>query len=170
VTDLNIVGLKEIAERLGVKQQTAAAWRHRGLLPPPEGTVSGAPAWQWHTIEAWAKATGRLGGTAEFVADGIRGWRVLDWAEVAIGTGVVVSQVSAPFPQPLEGGGTAMHVRFQAASDGQWYQVAHDEYLRGTGAAGGTASKLGTALLTAAAVAGAIVVLNEAGKQGGSPG
>lgn len=63
-----------------------------------------------------------------------------------------------------------MHVRFQAASDGQWYQLAHDAYRRGTGAADSTAAKLGTALLAATAVAGAIVVLNEAGKQGGSLG
>lgn len=43
------MGLKEIADRLNVKQQTAAAWKHRGLLPEPEGTVSGMPAWRWST-------------------------------------------------------------------------------------------------------------------------
>lgn len=47
------VGLKEIAERLGVKPQTAQVWRHRGILPAPEWTVSGAPAWDWPTIKAW---------------------------------------------------------------------------------------------------------------------
>jgi len=138
VPGLDIVGLKEIAERLGVKQQTAAAWRHRGVLPPPEGTVSGAPAWQWKTIEQWAAATGRLGGIAEFVADQTRGWRVIDSAEVAIGAGVVVRTVSKPFPQPLENGTTENHVRFQA-EDGQWYQLSHNNYLRGVGAADDTA-------------------------------
>jgi hypothetical protein len=169
VTGLDIVGLKEIAERLGVKQQTAAAWRHRGVLPPPEGTVSGAPAWQWQTIEQWAKATGRLGGVAEFVAAETRGWRVIDGAEVAIGAGVVVRQVSKPFPQPLENGTTENHVRFEAAADGQWYQLSHANYLRGIGAAG-DAPTIGKALLVAAAAVGAIVVLGEAAKQGGTPG
>lgn len=165
--ELDIVGLKEIAERLGVKQQTAAAWRHRGLLPPPEGTVSGAPAWQWRTIEAWAAATGRLGGIAEFVVGETRGWRVIDTAEVSIGAGVVVRQVSQPFPQPLDNGTTENHVRFQSAGDGQWYQVPHSAYLRGIGAADDTAAKLGKALLAATAAVGAVVVLSEAAKQGG---
>jgi len=167
VPGLDIVGLKEIAERLGVKQQTAAAWRHRGVLPPPEGTVSGAPAWQWQTIEQWAAATGRLGGIAEFVADQTRGWRVIDSAEVAIGAGVVVRTVSKPFPQPVKNGATENHVRFLAAGDGQWYQLSHSDYLRGVGAADDTATRLGKALLAATAAVGAIVVLSEAAKQGG---
>ena len=56
---LRIVGIKEIAERLGVAQQTAAVWRFRGLLPEPEGYVSGMPAWRWVTIWRWARRTGR---------------------------------------------------------------------------------------------------------------
>lgn len=54
------VGLAEIAERLGVRRQTANAWRHRGLLPEPRWTVSGAPAWNWSDVEVWALTTGRL--------------------------------------------------------------------------------------------------------------
>jgi hypothetical protein len=165
---LDVVGLKEIAERLGVKQQTAAAWRHRGLLPPPEGKVSGAPAWQWRTIEEWAAETGRLGGCAEFVAS-TSGRRVIDGAEVEIGPGVVVRQVSQPFPQPMEGGRVESHVRFEAASDGRWYQLSHDAYLRGIGAAETTAARLGKALVVATAAVGAIVVLSEAAKQAGPP-
>jgi hypothetical protein len=34
----DIVGIKEIAEQLGRKPQTAALWRHRGLLPKEEGS------------------------------------------------------------------------------------------------------------------------------------
>jgi hypothetical protein len=169
VPELDIVGVKEIAERLGVKQQTAAAWRHRGLLPPPEGTVSGAPAWRWQTIEEWATATGRLGGIAEFVVGGTRGWRVIDNAEVSIGAGVVVRQVSRAFPQPLNNGTTENHVRFQSG-DGQWYQLSHGAYLRGIGAADGTAVKVGKALLAATAAFGAIVVLSEAAQKGESSG
>jgi len=57
------VGLAEIAERLGVQRQTAKDWKQRGLLPPPQWTVSRAPAWDWPDIEKWARRTGRLGDT-----------------------------------------------------------------------------------------------------------
>jgi predicted DNA-binding transcriptional regulator AlpA len=58
--DVLAVGLVEIAERLGVERTTAVKWNQRGLLPEPAWTVSGAPAWDWAEIEAWAKSTGRL--------------------------------------------------------------------------------------------------------------
>lgn len=54
------VGLAEIAERLGVKQQTAQMWRHRKLMPPPKWTVSRLPAWDWADVEKWARETSRL--------------------------------------------------------------------------------------------------------------
>ena len=59
---LDVVGIKEIAIRLGVKQQTAAQWKYRKLLPDPEGYVSGAACWRWSRIESWAIDTGRMGG------------------------------------------------------------------------------------------------------------
>jgi len=63
VTDRpDIVGLAEIAERLGVQRRTVDRWRERGVLPDPTWTVGGRPAWEWSTIEAWARATGRLPG------------------------------------------------------------------------------------------------------------
>lgn len=55
------VGVLEIAERLGVKPQTARMWRTRKLLPAPEWTVSGQPAWDWKTIQKWARETNRAG-------------------------------------------------------------------------------------------------------------
>lgn len=54
------VGLLEIAERLGVKRQTAQMWRHRKVFPPPRWLVSGQPAWDWSDVEKWARETGRL--------------------------------------------------------------------------------------------------------------
>ncbi|MCA1832577.1 MAG: hypothetical protein LC750_07570 [Actinobacteria bacterium] len=57
------VGLLEIAERLGVRPQTARNWRGgdvRVPMPAPRWTVSGMPAWAWDDVEAWARATGRL--------------------------------------------------------------------------------------------------------------
>lgn len=160
--DLDIVGIKEMAERLGVRQQTAAAWRHRNLLPPQEGTVSGAPAWSWATIERWAQETGRLSGVAEFVADATRAIRVIDGVLVDIQAGVVVRSVSAPFPHPVASGGLENHVRFQAM-DGHWYELPSNTYLRATGAAGG--SGVGTALLAAGAMLGVIVLADQASKQ-----
>lgn len=53
------VGLLEIAERLGVKRQTARMWRQRGVLPAPRWLVSGLPAWDWPDIARWARETGR---------------------------------------------------------------------------------------------------------------
>jgi len=55
------VGLVEIAQRLGVKRQTAAMWHYRGLLPEPRWRVSGQPAWEWADIERWVTETGRAG-------------------------------------------------------------------------------------------------------------
>lgn len=59
--DLDIVGLVEIAGRLGVKRDTTDQWRARGLLPEPTWTVGGRPAWPWRHIEEWAERTGRIG-------------------------------------------------------------------------------------------------------------
>lgn len=60
MTEPPIVGLKNIADRLGKEHNTVLAWRKRGILPPPAGYVSGAPFWTWQTIRDWARATGRL--------------------------------------------------------------------------------------------------------------
>jgi len=54
------VGLAEIAQRLGVKPQTARVWRTRKVLPEPRWTVSGQPSWNWPDVEAWARETGRI--------------------------------------------------------------------------------------------------------------
>ena len=59
-SDVSPVGAAEIAKRLGVKSQTVHTWRQRKLMPPPRWTVSGQPAWDWATIEAWARRTGRM--------------------------------------------------------------------------------------------------------------
>jgi hypothetical protein len=56
----DIVGLNEIADRLGVERSTPDRWRYRGLLPEPRLIVSGTPLWDWdNDIEPWARRTGR---------------------------------------------------------------------------------------------------------------
>ncbi len=57
-----VVGLADIAERLAVDRNLLDQWKFRGLLPEPEWTVGGRPAWNWRTIEKWARETGRLTG------------------------------------------------------------------------------------------------------------
>lgn len=53
------VGSSDIAERLGVAEQTVKTWKLRGVLPPPRWTVSGRPCWNWADIAKWASETGR---------------------------------------------------------------------------------------------------------------
>ena len=54
------VGGKEIADRLGVRRETVATWKQRGVLPAARWTVSGEDAWDWtEDIEPWAHETGR---------------------------------------------------------------------------------------------------------------
>jgi len=74
-----VVGLQEIAARLGVAVNTPLQWRKRGArtrdaiaagadpegrlvpMPDPDGYVGTAPWWWWTaTIVPWADATGRL--------------------------------------------------------------------------------------------------------------
>ncbi len=56
---VELVGLSEIAERLGVLRGTVDQWRHRDILPAPD-FMAGGPAWWWSTIQRWAETTGRL--------------------------------------------------------------------------------------------------------------
>jgi hypothetical protein len=161
----DIVGIKEIAERLGRKPQTAALWRHRGILPPEEGIVSGAPAWHWRTIAGWAVATGRVDAVAEF-AQPTSGWRVVDGVSVEIQPGAVVRQLSPPFPQELADGRTEQRIRLQGAWDNQWYEVPEASYRQGTGAASQDA--LTKLLLGAAVLAGVIILGGEAAKNVGA--
>lgn len=60
--DDEIVGMADIAHRLDVQYQTVSAWRMRGLLPPPDGTINQGrtPWWWWSNVAVWARETGRL--------------------------------------------------------------------------------------------------------------
>lgn len=56
----DIVGITEIAERLGVTRNTPTVWRSRGLFPAPDLDLAMGPVWLWARIEEWARTTGRL--------------------------------------------------------------------------------------------------------------
>lgn len=56
------VGMQQIADRLGVKQNTVDRWRRRstGFPEPRWPRVCNGPAWHWPDVRAWAVASGRL--------------------------------------------------------------------------------------------------------------
>lgn len=56
MTKLELWGLEEVADALGISVNTAYAWRHRGKLPAPEWIVSGRPIWRASKIRAWLKS------------------------------------------------------------------------------------------------------------------
>jgi predicted DNA-binding transcriptional regulator AlpA len=57
-----LVGAAEIAERLGLKQQTHVhVWRGRyDDFPKPVATLKQGLVWSWPDVERWARSTGRL--------------------------------------------------------------------------------------------------------------
>lgn len=57
-----LVGAKEIAERIGVaRPQVIYEWRRRhDDFPSPVAELSVGLIWAWPDVEAWARATGRL--------------------------------------------------------------------------------------------------------------
>lgn len=54
-----LVSYEEIAEMLGVKKATVWRWRSTGVIPEPDGTISGQPLWQRERVIAWAFETNR---------------------------------------------------------------------------------------------------------------
>lgn len=58
----DLVGTKEIAERVGVKRhQVVHDWRRRYPdFPQPLKKVSSSFVWDWNEVEAWARRTGRI--------------------------------------------------------------------------------------------------------------
>ncbi|MCA1571987.1 MAG: DNA-binding protein [Chloroflexi bacterium] len=47
------VGLRDIADRLGVPRPTVKGWNLRRLMPSPRWTASGVPLWNWPDVERW---------------------------------------------------------------------------------------------------------------------
>jgi predicted DNA-binding transcriptional regulator AlpA len=51
---LDIVGMAEIAQMLGMPRNTVNQWRFRGLLPAPATELATGPVWYRRVIEEWA--------------------------------------------------------------------------------------------------------------------
>ena len=62
VDPADLVGVAEIAERLGCSVQAVHAWKRRYPdFPQPIARLSMGLLWAWADIAEWATATGRLG-------------------------------------------------------------------------------------------------------------
>ena len=48
-----LVGVKEIAELLGIDRATVASWRHQSRLPNPDYKISDIPVWFTCEIIFW---------------------------------------------------------------------------------------------------------------------
>ena len=57
----DLVGIGEIAERVGVKSQAVTNWQHRHEdFPEPLVKLSCGPVFEWKEVVQWLEATGRL--------------------------------------------------------------------------------------------------------------
>jgi hypothetical protein len=50
---IDLVGITQIAERLGPPRGTVDSWRSRGQLPEPDHMLGIHPVWEWRTITEW---------------------------------------------------------------------------------------------------------------------
>jgi predicted DNA-binding transcriptional regulator AlpA len=55
---LDIVGITEIAQLLGLKHATVTNWHRRGHMPAPDAQLSFGPVWRRSTIERWLQKEG----------------------------------------------------------------------------------------------------------------
>ena len=53
--DMDLVGMSEIAQRLGTSAGLVRQWRQRAIgFPQPLVTLATGPVWDWSTVQAWA--------------------------------------------------------------------------------------------------------------------
>ena len=61
VNPADLVGVAEIADRLGCSVQAVHAWKRRYPdFPEPVAHLSMGLLWGWKDLERWARVTGRL--------------------------------------------------------------------------------------------------------------
>lgn len=80
-TDVDPLGLDEIAAVTGRERDSVYKWFQRGTLPPWDGpTVWGNPTWRRRTLLAWAFHNGFLPDGEDAVSRGVRQEAAM-WAE-----------------------------------------------------------------------------------------
>jgi predicted DNA-binding transcriptional regulator AlpA len=57
---VELVGLKEIAEMLGVSKQRAGQLAEQSGFPAPLGEISAGRVWRRSDVESWARREGRI--------------------------------------------------------------------------------------------------------------
>lgn len=57
---VDLAGLTEIGEMLGVSKQRAAQLTQRPDFPPPVSVLAAGRIWRRDDVEKWAKANGRM--------------------------------------------------------------------------------------------------------------
>jgi Putative ATPase subunit of terminase (gpP-like) len=58
--DVEIVGVAEIAELLGVRPNTVTSWRQRDQLPRPRWSLKSGPVWRAADITSWYRTVKRV--------------------------------------------------------------------------------------------------------------
>jgi uncharacterized protein YjcR len=56
MSPIQVMGIAEIADTLGMRPATVAQWYRRGKLPKPDAVLKMGPVWKEATIERWRKA------------------------------------------------------------------------------------------------------------------
>ncbi|QDP60661.1 MAG: hypothetical protein Unbinned1469contig1000_40 [Prokaryotic dsDNA virus sp.] len=51
----NVLGIKEIAQLTGLKEQTIRQYKSDGKLPDPDAVISGNPLWNKVSILDWVE-------------------------------------------------------------------------------------------------------------------
>lgn len=59
MTRVDLVGLKEIGEMIGVSKQRAGQLAGQSDFPKPIGEISAGRVWRRADVELWARRTGR---------------------------------------------------------------------------------------------------------------
>lgn len=69
-----LVGVSEIARRLGLTAQRVRQLAGTGQAPPPAGRIGRQSVWRWQDVAVWAAATGRLPAEIAQGRQAVRAW------------------------------------------------------------------------------------------------
>lgn len=70
-----LVGVAEVAARLGITAERVRQLAKVGDMPEPVGRLGRQLVWQWRDVESWARHEGRLPGAEHGGRQPVRAWR-----------------------------------------------------------------------------------------------